>query len=340
VDISGEESSVAQHLYEVDEVEALIRGGRSLLLAGDEPLLRRLPRGNWIGGTIPYFMSEAGGLAERKRIFVNELPGGLTCAGIRRYGEADVERIYADMPPEAVGVVIAPATSRVHLAFALNAPGFEGFASRPLIGWISGVHLSELGKSTPKVFDGASAQMLGDQAVVMHMALPPRKFASLGILNIFRGGAGSAITFPTSGFSATEVEVDGRRCNLAKYVREKNIDTRLPLVADYCGVSINVSFQEVDDAKGEVRFYAPVFANVSYRHAKPVGDYVKEFVSQLPQGLDGRVAFSCNCILNYLHSALEGRNTGEIVGPITFGEIAYQLLNQTMAYLTIEDAQA
>ena len=27
--------------------------------------------------------------------------------------------------------------------------------------------------------------------------------------------------------------------------------------------------------------------------------------------------------------------TGEMVGPITFGEVAYQLLNQTMVYLTI-----
>ena len=47
--------------------------------------------------------------------------------------------------------------------------------------------------------------------------------------------------------------------------------------------------------------------------------------------------FSCNCILNYLYSELEGKKTGGITGPITFGEIAYQLLNQTMVYLTIED---
>ena len=29
---------------------------------------------------------------------------------------------------------------------------------------------------------------------------------------------------------------------------------------------------------------------------------------------------------------------GGIVGPITFGEIAYQLLTQTMVYLTVSDA--
>ena len=34
---------------------------------------------------------------------------------------------------------------------------------------------------------------------------------------------------------------------------------------------------------------------------------------------------------------LEGKRTGEIVGPITFGEIACMLLNQTLVYATIED---
>jgi hypothetical protein len=327
---------VGQHLYDVGQVEALIAQGKSLLLAGDESLLRRLPKGKWIGGTIPYFMSENGGLTDRQHIFVNELPPGLSCTGIRRYGEAEIERIYADIPDGGVGVFIAPATSKVHLSFALNAPSFEGFASRPVIGWIAGVHLSELGKTAPKVFDGSTGQMLDQQAVVMHVALPPGKMAGLGILNIFRGGAGATITFPTSGFVATDVDIDGKKHNLAKYVTEKGVDTRLPLVADYCGLSINVSFQSVDKEKGEVTFYAPVFANVGYRHAAPVGDYVQEFVSQLPKGLDGRIAFSCNCILNYLYSGLEGKTTGEIVGPITFGEVAYQLLNQTMAYLTVE----
>ena len=46
-------------------------------------------------------------------------------------------------------------------------------------------------------------------------------------------------------------------------------------------------------------------------------------------------SFSCNCVLNYLYAGLEGKKTGEFNGPATFGEIAYQLLNQTLVYLTI-----
>ena len=43
--------------------------------------------------------------------------------------------------------------------------------------------------------------------------------------------------------------------------------------------------------------------------------------------------FSCNCILNYLYGGLEGKHTGSVYGPITFGEIAHLLLNQTLVQL-------
>ena len=302
---------MTDHLHTLDDVAARIRRGEGLLLAGDEALLRRLPRGNWIAGTIPYFVSAEGG---------------------------HVDRVYAELPPNGFGVMIAPASSAVHLSFALNAPNYQGFATRPLVGWISGVHLSELGKKAPLVFDGTTGEALDQQAVVMHVALPKGKAADIQILNIFQAGDGPAITFPSSGFAAREVEIDGVRRKLSEYVKETGLDTRLPLVADYCGTSINVSFQSVDHDQGVVNFYAPVFAGIRYHHARAVADYVTEFSSRIPRDIDEKVAFSCNCILNYLHSGMEGRKVGGPQGPITFGEIAYQLLNQTMAYVTIDDA--
>ncbi|WP_275097979.1 DUF6976 family protein [Sedimenticola hydrogenitrophicus] len=42
-------------------------------------------------------------------------------------------------------------------------------------------------------------------------------------------------------------------------------------------------------------------------------------------------------ILNFLHLGLEGKRTADITGPFTFGEIAYQLLNQAQVYLSMED---
>jgi hypothetical protein len=328
-----------RHLLEVDEVAALIGRGQTLLLAGDESRLRLLPRGNWIAGTSPYFMSDEGGVVDRRRIFAERLPDGFEQLAVRRYDEDGIARVYADLPPNGMGVIIAPSGSRVHLSFALNAPRYEKFATAPLFGWISGVHLAEIGTAEPKVFDGSTGEALDRHAVVMHVAVPRRKSVELAILNIFEKGDGPAITFPSTGFTATAADVDGRRRNFAEYVRETGLDTRLPLVADYYGARINVSFQIIDMDRGEVRFFAPVFEGVEYHHARPVPDYVDASVSALPTGLGDRIAFSCNCVLNYVHSQLEGRRTGDMVGPITFGEIAYQLLNQTMVYVTVSDLE-
>jgi len=84
-----------------------------------------------------------------------------------------------------------------------------------------------------------------------------------------------------------------------------------------------------------VRFYAPVFPGIEYRHAASIGDYAQEFAA-LASGTHGDVEFSCNCILNYVHGNLRGRQAGDLRGPATFGEIAYQLLNQTLVYLAVQ----
>jgi hypothetical protein len=329
-----------RHLLEVDEAAALISRGETLLLAGDERRLRRLPPGRWIAGTIPYFMSDEGGLVDRRRIFVERLPNGFDHVAIRRYDEDGIARVYADLPANTMGVIIAPSGTPVHGSFALNASRYETFASAPLFGWVSGVHLSEIGTTLPKVFDGSTGEVLERHAVVMHVAVRPGTNVELAILNIFEQGDGPAIVFPATGFTATTAVVDGRKYNFAEYVRDSGLDMRLPLVAHdpgVAGVRINVSFQTTDAARGEVRFFAPVFAGVRYHHARPVRDYVDAFVSALPTGVGDRIVFGCNCVLNYVHSSLEGRRTGNIVGPMTFGEIAYQLLNQTMVYLTVVD---
>jgi hypothetical protein len=329
-----------RYLYEAEEVAELIRRGeeRCLVIAGDEIPLRRLPKGRWIAGTIPYFMSEEGGVTDRRRLFVEQLPATLQYQRVCRYSAHDIARVYADLPPHGIGLVIVPSASPVHLAFAVNAPRYEQFAANPLFGWVSGVHLSEIGKVTPKVFDGTTGAVLEREAVVIHATLPPGKVAELAIINIFEKGNGPAITFPATDFSATTASVDGHPRNFAEYIREVGLDTRLPLVADYWGANVNVGFQSVDAERGEVRFYAPVFAGVVYHHARPIPDYVKAFTSAFPSGIEDRIAFSCNCVLNYMYSSLEGRHLGTVVGPVTFGEIAYQLLNQTMVYLTISDA--
>jgi hypothetical protein len=314
----------------LEDVITDIEAGKTLLLAGDEAQLRQLPLGNWIAGTTPYFMDARGGRVSRDEIFVTDLGGLVAEARIDAYGEADVARIARDAKEDGFSVVILPAGSKVHEVYAHAAPHLEGLFMQPIVGWVAGVHLSELGQRTPKVFDGRTGVAHEDHAVVLHAALPPGKRASIGTVNVFQQGDGDVLCFEHDGFRAERCLVNGAPRDFAAYLREKTIDTRLPLVADGCGALVNVSFQAVSEAA--VDFYAPVFAGVDYRVAAPVPDYAAAFRGAVPAV---KAPFSCNGIQNFLHAELEGKVTEGMAGPISFGEIAYQLLNQALVYLEI-----
>lgn len=317
------------------DAEAMIQSGECLLLAGDEKMLSTLPTGNWIGGSIPYFMSAQGGTISKDQVFVTPLPSYIGSTTTSVYDSKSIESVYVNSPKNGFSFIIIPALSEIHASFAINAPKFKDFACRPLIGWISGVHLDDLGKVAPRVFDGKTGKSYTDRALVLAVNLPEDRICDMGIVNIFSQGNGDTLEFSETGFSVKDVLVNGTKTNFAQYLLKNKTDVKLPLVANYCGANINISFQSIDEKNGVVNFYAPVFAGVQYRQASSVTNYVEEFKKGLPSDSD-EIAFSCNCILNFLYSELEGKKTGNIVGPITFGEIAYQLLNQTMVYLTIQ----
>ena len=93
--------------------------------------------------------------------------------------------------------------------------------------------------------------------------------------------------------------------------------------------------QSIDDQTHTVHLYAPVFEGVDYQFAATVNDHAAAFREALASVSNDGVALSCNCILNFLYGGLEGKSIGGIQGPVTFGEIAYQMLNQTMVVLRI-----
>jgi len=329
------ESLMNKVMYTVDEVQAKLNRGEKLILAASEDVLMRLPKGEWIAGSIPYFMSENGGEFNTEKIFVTEVPEEIIAVEIKKYDVQSISQVYHDAPKNGLSIIITNSGSKTHLEFALNAPDYKDFAMKPMIGWISGIALQDLGKETPKVFNGQTGENISDGAVVMHLTLSEGNYAEIKIINIFKQGNGDSIKFLEDGFETEEVLINGERKNLAEYLMEKNVDTRLPLVADYFGAMVNISFQKVDQEKKKVHFYAPVFREMEYKLAAPVGDYVTSFNEQMPHNEAEKIFFSCNCILNYLYSELEGKQTGGVVGPITFGEIAYQLLNQTLVYTII-----
>ena len=323
-------------LLDLTETARRITTGQSLMLAGEEALLSALPCGNWIGGTIPYFMAGDGGCLCKDKIFVTEIPGEFQ-ASTRLYAASELSGVYQDAEEGTVSFVILPANSPAHTEFALHAPRYPGFALHPLAGWIAGVDLDAPGTAAAKVFCGGP-QPFGDAAVVMRLKLPADRQAHINIINPFQPGNGDTICFPTTGFSATTAVINGQEQNFAEYLQWIKADTRLPLVANYCGAMINVSLKNLGLPDGRVEFFAPVVSGIEYRLARPVADYVSEFEARLKELSPDHVLFSCNCILNYLHSRLAGRRTGAFVGPVTFGEIAFQLLNQTLVYVEIVKA--
>ena len=332
-----------QSILTIAQAKAKIEEGRKLLLAGDENALRKLPKGNWIGGTIPYFITHGqGGMVSRTAIFATDISDVVETMEIVRYDHNSLPKVFSDGAAHSFSFIVIPARTIAHLAFALNARRYKDFAARPLVGWISGVHLDDLGEITPKVFNGVTGAVLSEGALVLHADLIQGKVAHVGIINLFEQGDGDTLTFQVDGFSAMDVLVNGEKENFASYISRNRLDIKLPLVADYGGILANTSFQAVDDASEEVTFYAPVFKGVVYKHAKPLADYEVAFKERLGRECfvaGERLVFSCNCILNYLYSELEGKNTDPFSGPITFGEIANQLLNQTLVFLEAHDIQ-
>lgn len=319
------------------QAAARIRAGDVMVVAGAEELLAQLPPGRWIGGTSVYFVTDAGGVVERERLFCTTFPQAVS-ARPRHVAVAGLAGLAAGYRPNGFTMIMIPAFSDAHTEFAMKGQSYPGLFDQPLLGWITGVHLEEIGKRDPKVFDGATGTAHAEGAVLLHVELDATAQVDLDILNIFAQGDAPETTFvfAEDGFAARSATVQGKTVELARYIAEQGLDVKLPLVANYAGALVNVSIQSVDAASGEVRFYAPVQAGVEYRMARALGSYVQAFAEGA--GQSGAGQYSCNCILNYLYGDLEGHRTGNFVGPVTFGEIAYILLNQTLVRMDIEAA--
>jgi len=316
------------------DVKKMLVAGKTLILAGDEELLAAVPAGRWIGGTIPYFMDADGGVTTRDRLFVQEVPPEAKATTVSVYDLDSIKRLGVESPDRGYTVVIIPAFTPIHQAYALDAPAYPDLFLKVIGGWIAGIHLDDLGKRRPKVFDGGTGRSYEDRCLALHVELAAPFRAQLDIVNIFDRSDSPELRFPKQGFEVDDCVVNGVSRNFHDFLVENKIDVRLPLVAETFGALINVSIQSLDAEKHTVKLYAPVFEGLSYWPARPLTNYAERFAVAIPK-VESEPVFSCNCVLNYLYGQLEGHHTGRITGPMTFGEVAYQLLNQTLVYVTL-----
>ena len=72
--------------------------------------------------------------------------------------------------------LLLPAFSEAHRRYSLDAAQYRGLYNQPVMGWITGVHLDEIGKRSPKVFDGSTGRSHDNAAALRRgdcaLALP------------------------------------------------------------------------------------------------------------------------------------------------------------------------
>jgi hypothetical protein len=331
--------TIKSEILDIDTVREKIHRGEFLSIAADESLLSQLPAGNWIGGTTPYFVGETGTVETKEKLFVNTLEDiqSSNSPRISIYDNSSISQIAKDAPSHGFTLVILPASSDVHLNYAKNASDFPNMFFTPIIGWVSGQLSEDNIDTVAKVgFGPGGNKLLGQQAVAMHVPLPAHQMANMSIVNLFEEGKGATVEFATTGFSAQDCLVDGVATNFAQYIEEQNIDPRFPLMANYSGIKVNVCIRNVDTAAGQVDLYAPVFKGVKYHFARAIENYDAHYETAMKKN-DKQIVFSFNCIQNHLYPELIYEKTSPMLGPVAFGQIAYQLLNQTVVFMTLTE---
>jgi len=313
----------------------MINDGRVLILAGDESALDKLPKGRWVAGTTPYFMSTNGGKFSKKLIHVTDITDIQEDIKIINYNEEDINNIVADEFKNGFTILILPVFQPVWQQYALNSPEYSNIYINPIVGWVSGADFTELGLTTAKTYNGNTKSET--DGVAMHVKLSDNLVARTEIINLYKPGSGDNITFPNKGFDSSVCIVNGKEQSLYDYLTSIKSDERLPIVANYSGAHINTGVFWDKGSKNAILF-APVFPNVNYRIAQSSRiDYEREFEKRITASGEQNMIFSCNCLMNYFTFKLEGKKLKGVSGPITFGEIAYHVLNQTFVYLVVED---
>ncbi len=326
-------TAVSTGLYDINQVKDFIEKGKILALAGTEQALSSLPQGKWIAGTIPYFFDKGKGVETDDKIFVHDFTEYAQKISIKIFNTDTLQETFIPTDKNIYRFVIIPPFTDIHKEYSVFAFMNKDVMLTPTIGWIAGKKLNS--DEIPMVFNGLTGEKLTDQGVLMEVEIDEQYNSEINIVNIFEIDPNSpTIEFENDGFCAEYCLIDGKKVKLAEFIEKNNIDIRYPLIGDFSGANINISFQEIKDSK--VYFYAPFFKGIKYRFSKRGFSYPQKFKFAIKQIDNTSFVFSANCILNYIYGEAEINPIDEkVTGPATFGEIAYLLVNQTFVYLNL-----
>ncbi|MEA2042325.1 MAG: hypothetical protein U9N85_07210 [Bacteroidota bacterium] len=323
-------------LYTKQEVIKFISEGKKMVLSASEKMLDVLPKGNWIGGTSPYFMDTDVGKFTEEKIFVDDLTHIATDFKIEKYDKDNIKNIAINSFKNGFTVLIIPGESDTHFEFGVNSMTYDKIFNNPVVGFIAGFDLDRIGELSPKVYNGQENEKILNDGVAIHIKLPDNKVARAEILNLDTINRNSPeIKFPTTSFTQSECTINGDKANITDYLSKIEYKEGLPIIADYNGALINRDIKVIDKKKKEVTFFSPVFHDEIYYLANVIDNYHELFGKKLKtESLN--IPYSVICVSYYLLGNLENKKI-QAEGVFAFGEIAFQLLNQTLVFLEIDE---
>lgn len=328
-------------MLDLSSTIALIKQGKPLVISGNDELLEQLPTGNWIGGTANYFYIKGkGGRVEKDMLFVTDFSDIAKEFKITVYKELELKNVCTNGFENGFNFLILPYARNIHFSFSLNAPNYEDQFINPLIGLVAGGDFDEVKEGRlSQVFNGATGEVYTDDGVAMHCSLPDNKVARLEIINVFEPKEEDVVfEVPENSFSVGTCLINGKEASLYDFFKEIEWDIRFPIVANYGGAIINIAFFMFDDEKKEVVFAAPLFKGYQYKLSNSFESYSELFHKRVQKVFEQEtnVVYNCNCLYNYFYGELEKHDIG-FSGPTTYGEIGFQILNQTFTYLAIDE---
>lgn len=319
-------------LYSKEEVTKFIQQGKVMLLAGSPEALTGLPNGKWIAGSSVYFIDKVG-LVDEKRIFVYDFSDIALDVTMEVFDETNIKNIALKSYETGFTIVTIPMDTPVLETFSKNSLSYTGIFAYPVVGFVSGVKLENIGSEKPVVASGIDSKLLYNKAAVMHVKLSNDYFVHSEILNFDEINPSSPdIVFPKTSFVQGDCLIDGKPGNIAKLFSTLPVECQ-KLIQNQCGALINREPVSVNTLKNEVAFFAPVSGDEVYNYGRKQKKYVEGFNAGL--SVKNNVILCLSCIIYYLHGEFEGKDFSYNC-VITYGEISYQLLNKTVVTLEID----
>lgn len=323
-------------LYTIQQAIEKIKENRILVIAGDEALIKQLPSGKWIAGTINHFMDTNGGVVSKDKLHIDDFTDNISEFKITDYSEKDVLSITAESYRNGFSYLVMPLNSPVHQAYGKSTMHMTDLCINPVVGWVAGLEENETKGLSPKVFNGETLEIFENRIAALHCRLANGKQARIEIVNLFSQGNGDTVEFSRYGFTQSDCLVNGKKQNIYDYITSNNIDEKLPFMTDMGGAMINVHPLTLNHKEKTVKMAAAVFPEFTYRLASPIDDYAAEFQKRVPSDTHNIIA-TISCYANYKYLGLKEKSFGEFTGPLAFGEVGFILFNQTMVLLYIED---